>query len=137
MLFTEVIEIKYAGGPSGALDDFGNPIMEPPTSMLWPAWHQPRESSEALEAREQQVWGKWVYLPRAQNDLESALQATGLATPLTAAAEASNRVVRPLTAADAVVIDAVTYEVDGEPGATPSGFIVPGYVKAAVERVTG
>jgi hypothetical protein len=54
----------------------------------------------------------------------------------------------PLSAADAVVlfgtvdedgdlIGGEDYQVVGEPGRQPGGFIVPGFIKAAVERVTG
>lgn len=108
-LMTETVTLRFAGAPTGAYDDYGNPVKGLPTNEVWRAWYEPRGSSEDTAAREQQVYGYWVYLP------------------LTA----------PLDAADAVLIEGVAYQVVGEPGRQPGGFIVPGFIKAAVERVTG
>lgn len=74
-----------------------------------PAWWEPRTSGEQTDAREQVTSGYWLYLPPGT----------------------------PLTAASQVVLDGVAYEVDGEPGRQPGGFVVDGYVRAALKRVTG
>lgn len=108
-LMTETVTLRFAGAPTGAYDDYGNQITGPPTDEVWQAWYEPRSSGEDTAAKDQQVYGYWVYLP------------------LTA----------PLAGADAVVIEGVEYHVVGEPGRQPGGFVVPGFIKAAVERVTG
>lgn len=108
-LMDQTVTLRFAGSPTGDFDDYGNAVVGPPHDEEWPAWYEPRSSGEDTVARDQQVWGYWVNLP------------------LTA----------PLSGADAVVIEGVEYQVVGEPGRQPGGFIVPGFIKAAVERVTG
>lgn len=106
---TETVILRFAGSPTGEYDDYGNETTGPPRDESWPAWYEPRSSGEDTAARDQQIYGYWVNLP---------LNA-------------------PLSSADAVVIEGVEYQVVGEPGRQPGGFIVPGFIKAAVERVTG
>lgn len=109
MLFTETVVLNLPGEATGEYDDLGNPVVEPPRSEVWPAWYEVGSSTEATDAREQQVWGYTLYLP---------LDA-------------------PLVAASSVTIAGVGYEVIGEPGRQPGGFIVEGYIRAAVQKVTG
>lgn len=106
---TETVTLRFKGAPTGDYDDFGNPVPGPSTEQAWRAWYEPRSSGEDTNAKDQQVYGYWVYLP---------LDA-------------------PLSGADWVVIGGVEYHVVGEPGIQPGGFIVEGFIKAAVERVTG
>ena len=110
-LFTEVAGLVLRGGPTGDFDEDGNPIFAPPTTVETPAWWEPRESGEDVEAKQQVTSGYWLYLPEHTD----------------------------LSAVDAVEIPfgGTLYEVDGEPGRQPGGFIVEGYVKTAVKRVTG
>lgn len=109
LMMTHTLVLRFAGKPTGDYDDLGRPIIGPPSDEEWSAWWEPRAGSENLQASEQQIWGFWVYLP------EDA----------------------PLSSADAVVIEGVEYEVVGEPGRQPGGFILDGYISAAVERGTG
>ena len=108
-LMTESCILRFRGGPTGEVDDFGNPVIGPSRDETWPCWYEPRGSSEDTSAKDQQLYGYWVYLP------------------LTA----------PLKSADAVVLEGETHQVIGEPARQPGGFIVQGYQKAAVELVTG
>ncbi|MEV4902357.1 hypothetical protein AB0K08_13570 [Citricoccus sp. NPDC055426] len=118
---TEPVGLRLRGQPTGEYDDYGNPEYGPPTTKLVYGWIEPRTSGENTNAREQQTYGYWVNLP---------LDA-------------------PLAGADAVVLfglpdnpnqtvtDGEEYHVIGEPGRQPGGFLVPGFIKAAVEKVTG
>lgn len=106
---TETVTLRFKGEPTGDYDDFGNPVPGPSTEQEWRAWYEPRSSGEDTSAKDQQVYGYWVYLP---------LDA-------------------PLSGADSVVIGPHEYQVVGEPGIQPAGFIAPAFIKAAVERVTG
>ena len=108
-LFTETVKLRMRGGATGGYDEDGNPVYAPARDVPWPAWYEIRGSTEHEDAREQQIYGFWLYLP-----LEA-----------------------PLAGADAVVIDGIEYRVVGEPGRQPGGFIVDGYVRAAVGKVTG
>src|SRR5690625_6796562 len=105
-LLTEIVVLRFRGEPTGEFDSRGRPILGPDRDEEWPAWYEPRGSTENVDAREQQIWGYWVYLPGDA----------------------------PLSAADAVVIDGVEYQVVGEPGRQPGGFLVDGYIQAAVQR---
>ena len=108
-LMTETILLRTKGAPTGEYDDYGNPVTGAPVDVASACWYEPRGSSEDTVAKDQQIDGYWVYLP-----LGAPLNASGL-----------------------VVIEGAEYQVVGEPGRQPGGFIVPGYVKAAVERVRG
>lgn len=108
-LMTQECILRFRGGPTGAEDDFGNPVIGPSRDETWPCWYEPRGSSEDTSAKDQQLYGYWVYLP------------------LTA----------PLKAADAIVLEGEAHQVIGEPARQPGGFIVQGYQKAAIERATG
>lgn len=108
-LMSQTVTLRFTGDPTGAYDDYGNPVFGPSQDQSWAAWYEPRSSGEDTTAKDQQVYGYWVYLP-----LEA-----------------------PLAGADAVLIGGVVYRVVGEPGRQPGGTLVPGFQKAAVERVTG
>lgn len=110
-LFTETAGLKYPGEPTGEYDDYGNPIIGEPSTVASPAWWEPRSSGEATNAQQQVTSGYWLYLPEGTD----------------------------LSAVDAVELPlgGLEYEVDGEPGSQPGGFIVDGYVRTAVRRVTG
>lgn len=110
-LFTETVTLHIAGGPTGGYDDLGNPVMLPPRDESHPAWYEERTSTEALDAREQRVWGYWLYLP-LNAPLDDGVTVT-------------------------LPIDGIEYRVVGEPGRQPGGFIVEGYIRAAIEKVSG
>lgn len=107
-LMTETCQLLTRAEATG-YDEYGEPIRPAPRTESWPCWYEPRGSSEAVVAQEQQIDGLWLYLP---------LDA-------------------PLAAADAVIIAGTRYEVEGEPGRQPGGFITPGFLKAALGRVRG
>lgn len=120
-LMTEPVGLKVKGAAiPGEYNDYGNPVYGPGSTEVVYGWYEPRTSGEDVSAKDQQVDGYWVNLP---------LDA-------------------PLTGADAVVLFGTVdgegqlvggedYQVVGEPGRQPGGFIVPGFIKAAVEKVTG
>lgn len=108
-LMTESVTLRSRGAPTGDYDDYGNPLYGPDVDVVSACWYEPRGSSEDTAAKDQQVYGYWVYLPLGA----------------------------PLDAAGVVVLEGVEYQVVGEPGRQPGGFIVPGFIKAAVEKVTG
>jgi hypothetical protein len=108
-LMTETVVLRVKGAATGGFDDYGNPTYSAPSDVTSRAWYEPRGSSEDTAAKDQVVDGYWVYLPLSA----------------------------PLDAADAVLIEGVAYQVVGDPGRQPGGFLVPGFLKAAVERVTG
>ena len=108
-LMTETVTLRTRGAETGAYDDYGNPLTGPPTDATYPCWYEPRGSSEDTAAKDQQIDGYWIYLPLSA----------------------------PLAGADSVLLEGVEYQVVGEPGRQPGGFITPGFIKAAVERVTG
>lgn len=107
-LMTESVVLRFQGGPTGTFDRYGNAEYGPDRDETWRAWYEPRESDEGVDGG-LQVSGYWLYLP---------LDA-------------------PLTASDAVLIAGLEYQVRGEPGKQPGGFLVEGFQKAAVRRVTG
>lgn len=136
MLFTEQAVLRYAGQSTGAYDDLGNPVLGPPTEATWPAWWEPRTSSESQDQQDQQISGVWLYLPGSALDLAAGLTFHGT-QPDQAPGEATVLLAAPLSSADAVVLAGVEYEVDGEPGHQPGGFLVPSYQLAALRRVSG
>lgn len=109
LLFTEQVTLILRGEATGDYDERGRPIYGPDEEKPWPAWYEPRSSEEALDARDQVTWGYWVYLE---------------GNP-------------PVDRFDRVKIGGITYEVDGEPGRQPGGFLIESYVQFACEIVTG
>lgn len=108
-LMTEPCRIRNPGAPTGEYDDYGAPITGPGAEVPEKCWYEPRGSSEDTAAKDQQIDGYWIYL----------------------------RLAAPLTAASIWILDGVEYQVVGEPGRQPGGLLVPGFLKAAVERVRG
>lgn len=109
-LFTERVDIEYAPELTDDFDKYGQPITLPArTKPDVPAWFEPRSSSEDVAAKDQQVDGYWLYLPLSED----------------------------LTTAERVRVYGGWYEVEGEPGVQPGGFIVEGFVKAALTRWRG
>ena len=120
-LMTEPVGLKVKGEPiPGEYDDYGNPVRGEDSTNVVYGWYEPKSSGEETAAKDQQIYGYWLYLP---------LDA-------------------PLSGADAVVLfgsmdgsgqltGGEDYQVVGEPGRQPGGVLVPGFIKAAVERVTG
>ena len=108
-LFTETVDLKIRGGKTGDYDARGNPIYKPDRTETVPAWYEPRDSTEAVVAQDQQVWGFWLYLP-GDTEMDDVY---------------------------AVMIRGAEYHIVGEPGFQPGGFIVDSYFRLAVERTTG
>lgn len=77
-----------------------------------PAWFEPRGSSENVAAKEQYIEGYWLYLP----------------------------VDAPM-GWDEVILGpdpgGEPYQMVGKPGYQPAGFVVEGFYRIALERVTG
>lgn len=136
-MFLHVLELHFEGGETGEHDELGNPILEPPRDVPWPAWWETRASTEAAEAEQQVVSGFMIYLPAEVGDLAAALASNGLAEVEGAYELATEMLAHPLSAADSVLINGLAYEVQGEPGRQPGGVLVPAYQVAAVERTTG
>ena len=117
-LFTEPVGLRLRGDEiPDVFDDYGNATHGPGSTQVVFGWVEPRGSAETGD---QQIYGYWVNLPYDA----------------------------PLDAADAVVlfgaigaggelVGGQEYQVVGEPGRQPGGFLVEGFIKAAVERVTG
>lgn len=108
-LMTETCQLLYRGTASGEFDEYGEPVLAPPREATVSCWYEPRGSSEDTTAQEQQIDGYWIYLPLDTD----------------------------LAAADAVRVAGHEYQVVGEPGRQPGGFLVPGFIRAALERVRG
>ena len=109
-LFSASVVLRKRGAKTGE-DEYGRPIYGPHTETVSRAWFEPGTHVEDVRAREQYISGYTVYLP------------------LTA----------DLAGADEVELAGVpgVFQVVGEVGIQPSGFVVEGYQVAHVERVTG
>ncbi|NNG20500.1 hypothetical protein HJ590_13175 [Naumannella sp. ID2617S] len=107
-LFTETVKLRTLGKAIGE-DRYGKVQREPDTDVSCPAWWEPRSSTENVAAKDQIVSGYWLYLPpTAQAHFDQV-----------------------------ILPDGKTYEVVGEAGFQPGGFVVEGYYTMAIERVTG
>lgn len=107
-LMTQTVVLRTRS-TTPSYDQLGNPIPGPDADVSSPAWYEPLGSSEVADAASQQRFGYWVYLPIG-TDVDGA---------------------------DAVVIDGLEFEVVGPPQTQPGGFIVEGFLRVMVERVTG
>lgn len=118
---TEPIGLRLRGAEiPGEYDDYGNAKYSPGTTPVHFGWYEPRGSGEDAAAKDQQIDGYWIYL--------------GLDAPLTSA----DAVVLFGTAQeDGTLAGGDEYQVVGEPGRQPGGLLVPGFIKAAVERIRG
>lgn len=119
-MYTETLTLRRQGQVTGT-DRYGNPIYGPPVEHQVPAWYEPTESTEGVAAQDQRVSGYWVNLPPTYRAPDDSVVATREA----------------VTAADAVVIDGNEYDVFGDVGVTPRGFVLDTQVRFRVERVTG
>lgn len=120
-LMTEPIGLKLRGEPvPGQFDDYGNQVYGPGTVAVHYGWYEPRSSGEDTSAKDQQVYGYWVYLP-----LDSPLSGADAVVLFGAVNEAGG------------LVGGEDYQVVGQPGRQPAGFLVPGFTKAAVEKVSG
>lgn len=119
-LMTEPVGLRLRGAATGEFDDYGNPVYGPGAVSLHYGWYEPRSSGEDTAAREQQIYGYWVNLP-----LDAPLSGAD-AVVLFGAVDAEGQ-----------LVGGDDYQVVGEPGRQPGGRLVPGFIKAAVERVTG
>lgn len=115
-LMTEPVGLKLKGERTGT-DPHGNPIYGPDTVDAWLGWIEPRGSSEGDDDR--QIYGYWVDLP------------------LNAPLEGADAVVLFGTEQDGQIVGGTEFQVVGEPGRQPGGLIVPGFIRAAVKKVTG
>lgn len=120
-LMTEPVGLRLRGAPvSDEFDDYGNQVYGPDTVAVHFGWYEPRQSGEDTSAKDQQIDGYWVNLP--------------LDAPLSGADVV---VLFGLVDEDGLLVGGEDYQVVGKPGRQPGGFLVPGFIKAAVERVTG
>lgn len=107
-LLTETVLLRSTA-PSGSYDQYGNPLPGVTTETESPAWLEPLSSREANDRQIQQTYGYVVFLPLAAD----------------------------VDGADVIVIEGDEYEAIGEPQRQPGGFVVEGYQRVIVERVTG
>ena len=108
-LFTHRATLRYRGEPAG-VDRDGNPIVGPPREVVSPAWWEVRSTTEDGDGKTLVIDGYWLYLPESTR----------------------------LTALDSVDLPGLgVFEVDGEPGIQPGGFVVPGCVMAPLRRARG
>jgi hypothetical protein len=107
-LFTEtVVLVGRSESPTGR-DDYGNDIYGE-VRVTSPAWLEQRNGSESTDARESSTANSWLFLPRGVS----------------------------LAAVDRVEWDGRTWQLDGEPGVQPGGFVAAGYQLVSIKRATG
>lgn len=111
-LFSQTATFISRGEATGE-DDMGEPIYAPEVGVDVPAWYEIADSTEDVSAAEQVVTGYTLYVP---NWLKSEFGA-----------------------ADKVLLDfdPTEYEVVGDIGYVPDGFITEGYCLAKIEKVKG
>jgi hypothetical protein len=120
-LMTEPVGLKLRGEPlPDQFDDYGNQVYGPANVSVVYGWYEPRTSGENTAAADQQISGYWVHLP--------------LDAPL---AGADAVVLFGAVGDDGQLVGGDDYQVVGQPGRQPGGFLVKGFIKAAVEKVTG
>lgn len=107
-LFTETVTIVARSDEPTGQDDYGNDVYgEVETTS--PAWLQQVNGTESTDAREQSVANMLLFLPLGPS----------------------------LEAVDRIEWAGKRWEVYGEPGRQPGGFIVDGYQVVAIRKVTG
>lgn len=107
-LMTETVTLRRES-TSTDYDEYGNPIPGAHVDTPSPAWVEPLSSREANDRQIQQTYGYVMYLPLGAD----------------------------VTGADSIVYGGLDYGVVGEPQRQPGGFVVEGYQRVIVERVTG
>ena len=108
-MFTEDCILRIRGHATSERNEYGNPIIAPGRDVPAKCWYEPLGAGEDTVAKEQQTSGYWLYLP-----LDTQLRGV-----------------------DAVVVEGLAYQVIGEPARQPAGFIVAGFLKVQLQRVTG
>ncbi|WP_343317778.1 hypothetical protein AAFM46_10990 [Arthrobacter sp. TMP15] len=108
-MFSEECILRVRGHATDERNEYGNPIIAPGHDEPSPCWYEPMGATEDMVAKGQQTSGYWLYLPLSA----------------------------PIGAVDAVVLAGLAYQVIGEPARQPKGFIVQGYMKLQLQRVTG
>ena len=107
-LFTEVVGLRSR--QKVGTDELNNDTydwVEEPS----PAWLELRQGTENTDARESSTSNQWLYLP--------------LETPV------------PVEAVSQVRWRGQLWDVSGDPGMQPGGFVVEGYQQLALTKVTG
>lgn len=111
-LFSHTCILRTRGEQTGT-DLYGRPIYGPPTDTPSAAWWEMTSEAENIAAAGQYVSQYTLYLP-----LSASLQGW-----------------------DVVVLgddaDGPEYQAVGRPGRQPGGFVVEGYLRVLLERVTG
>lgn len=122
-LFSEVVKLRVRG--EVATDRYGRVTSsEPDVDTPWPAYFEPRGSSEDTAAAEQYISGLWLFAPTWHVVGGERVSLASVLTP-----------------ADAVVVTVagqdIEYEVVGEPGYSAQGFTLDSFARIALERGTG
>ncbi len=110
-LFSSLVTLHLRGQKTG-VDKYGDPVFGPPQDVDSPAWWEVSGSDEDIANAEQYTQRYNLLLP------ESA----------------------PVSGADAVTLRGVRdlrCELVGDPSYQPGGFVVDGYIRVVVERVSG
>lgn len=107
-LFTETVGLRSR--QKTGTDDLNNDVYEW-VEKPCPAWVELRQGVENTDARESSTANSWVFLP--------------LETPL------------PVSAVSEVRWLGDVWQVSGDPGVQPGGFVVDGYRQLAITKATG
>lgn len=114
MLLDRECEITIPGGPTGAYDDYGDPIIEPPSKVTVACWWDIGGSTEDLAgAKEQSEHDFTLYLAEG------------------------TRIIKGSTVVLLGTGDTTSYRVVGKPSAMPGGIITPGFVVCKIKDVEG
>lgn len=120
-LFTEVCILRTRGTQTGT-DRYSVPIYGPPTDTPSFAWWEMTSEAENIAAAGQYISQYTLYLP-----LSASLQGWDVVVLDTI----------PDSDPPVAIPGAVEYRAVGRPGRQPSGFIVEGFHRVLLERVTG
>ena len=109
-LFTTSVTLVARGLQIGR-DEHGRPVYGPPTRTQHPAWFEPASQDEDIQQGEQYQSTYRLFVPL---DVD-------------------------VTGADAVELPGLAgeFELIGDPGLQPGGFVVEGYQIATVRKVRG
>lgn len=107
-LMTETCTLHLRGEKSGE-DEYGEPIYSPPEDVESACWVEPAGTSEDMALANQLTFSYVAYLPLTTQ----------------------------ISAVDALTWDGVRFEVDGQPLKQAAGFIVEGFWRVNLKRVTG
>jgi len=107
-LMTEYCTLHLRGERTGE-DEYGEPIFSPPRDVDSPCWVEPAGTAEDMALANQLTFSYVAYLPLSTQ----------------------------VSAVDALTWDGIRFEVDGEPLKQPGGFIVEGFWRVQLKKVTG